>query len=68
MKSEFYCVASIDKISEGGHMRHKDVVQAGKDLGIEAKGGHSIYVGQFGVYVKTEDKRKIAKLLRRCGL
>lgn len=68
MRTHFYCVGSITKVSEGGSMRHKDVVVAGERLGIEAKGGHSPYVGQFGIYVKTEDKRKIAKLFRACGL
>jgi hypothetical protein len=55
------------KHSEGGI-----TLQAAKDIakrcGIEIRTGSSGYVGHFGIYVKTEDKRKLARLARELGI
>ncbi len=67
MKNYFYPVASVLKHAEGGYSQ-KDVKAAAKRFGIECDTGPSIYVGQFAIYVKTEDKRKIRKLLAEVNL
>lgn len=62
MKSHFYPVCSTLKASEGG-ISKKDILSAAKRLGIECRVERSCYVGHHAVLVKTEDKRKIGKLV-----
>jgi hypothetical protein len=70
MKTHFYLVASIDKPSEGGSFSQKEVVAVAKRLGLECRcsSDASPYVGKFGIEVKTENKREVAKLCRAVGL
>ncbi len=69
MTNDFYLLACVDKISEGGSLSQKDVKRIAKDMGIESRvGNYSPYVGKFGVMVKTEDKRLTRKFLKRVGL
>jgi hypothetical protein len=70
MRTHFYPVASIDKLSEGGSFSQKEVVAIAKRMGLECRCSSeaSPYVGKFGIEVKTEDDKKIAKLCRAVGL
>lgn len=69
MKDYFYLLASVTKVSEGGGLSQKDVKRIAKEMDIECRvGNYSPYVGQFGVMVKTEDKKLIDKFLKRVGL
>lgn len=62
MKDHYYCVASVRKHAEGG-MSQKDVRYAAEKIGVDVRFDHSPYLGHYAVCVKTEDKRKIKKLL-----
>lgn len=70
MKTHFYAVASIDKPSEGGGFSQREVVNTAKRHGLECRCSTdaSPYVGQFGIELKTEDRRKIRRLLQAVGL
>jgi len=70
MNKPFRLIASIDKVSEGGSFTQKEVKAIAKGLGLECQVGAdwSPYVGKFGIAVRTEDERKIAKLCRAVGL
>jgi hypothetical protein len=59
MKTHFYPVCSVTKATEGG-ISQKDIKQIAKRRGIECRVGPSCYVGQTAVYVRTENKRKVA--------
>jgi hypothetical protein len=62
MRQVFYPVASVLKHAEGGRSQ-KDVRHAASELGIDVRFKHSPYLGHYSVCVKTEDKRKIGRLL-----
>jgi hypothetical protein len=59
MKAYFYPICSVYKAAEGG-ISQKDIRAIAKRRGIECQVGPSVYVGQTAVYVRTEDKRKVA--------
>ncbi len=66
---DFYLLASITKVAEGGSLTQKDVKHIAKEMGIECRvGNYSPYVGNFGVMVKTEDDKLVRKFLKRVGL
>lgn len=62
MRTRFYPVCSTRKATEGGISR-KDILAVAKRLGIECRVEPSCYMGHHAVLVKTEDKRKIGRLV-----
>lgn len=70
MKTHFYLVASLDKVSEGGSLSQKDVKAVAKRHGLDCQvsSDWSPYMGKFGVALKTEDNAKISKFLNEVGL
>jgi len=62
MTRDFRPYLSLLKVSEGGGFSQEEAKTVAKSLGIEVRTGPSCYVGYFCVSVRTEDKRKLARL------
>ena len=64
-KKPRYRHCNVHRLIDGG-MRQSDVKSRAKDAGIEVSFGPSAYVGMYGVYVRTKNKRQLARLERIC--
>ena len=60
-----YRDCNVQRFIDGG-VRQSDVKREATAAGIEVKFGPSCYVGMYGVFVRTEDKRKLRRLERIC--
>lgn len=67
MTKDFYLFASLLRYVDGG-MPQWMVKQIAERLGLMIRFGSSGYVGHYGVYVKSENKRTLGRFARELGV